>query len=179
MKSKEFLNETLKKVNGRWALVSKSNPKKVLQYYRGHGKPSEQWVKKVEKRIKAITNEDKQKKEPLVINIEEATLENDAYRRVLYTSKNNQVVVMSIKPGEEIGSEVHNGAQFIRIEAGSGLSILNGQEYNISDGIVVDVPAGTEHNIINTSESEDLKLYTVYSPPQHPDGLIEYTKPDK
>jgi len=111
-----------------------------------------------------------------VVNIEQETLNNSNFRRVLYTTKNSQLVLMSLKPKEEIGSEVHQLDQFIRIEKGQGKSVLNGQEYNISGGFAVVVPAGTEHNIINTSETEDMKLYTVYSPPNHKDGVVHDTK---
>ena len=111
-----------------------------------------------------------------VVNIEQETLNNSNFRRVLYTTKNSQLVLMSLKPKEEIGSEVHQLDQFIRIEKGQGKSVLNGQEYNISGGFAVVVPAGTEHNIINTSETEDMKLYTVYSPPNHRDGVVHDTK---
>ena len=111
-----------------------------------------------------------------VVNIEQENLNNSNFRRVLYTTKNSQLVLMSLKPKEEIGSEVHQLDQFIRIEKGQGKSVLNGQEYNISGGFAVVVPAGTEHNIINTSETEDMKLYTVYSPPNHKDGVVHDTK---
>ena len=111
-----------------------------------------------------------------VVNIEVETENNNNFRRVLYTAKNSQLVVMSLKPKEEIGSEVHQLDQFIRVEKGQGKSVLNGQEYNISGGFAVVVPAGTEHNIINTSETEDMKLYTVYSPPNHRDGVVHDTK---
>ncbi|MFH2003276.1 MAG: cupin domain-containing protein [Bacteroidota bacterium] len=111
-----------------------------------------------------------------VINIEEATRNNNNFRKVLYTAKNSQLVVMSLKPKEDIGMEVHQLDQFIRVEKGQGKSILNGQEFDISDGFAVIVPAGTEHNIINTSETEEMKIYTVYSPPNHRDGVIHATK---
>ena len=111
-----------------------------------------------------------------VVNIEVETENNNNFRRVLYTAKNIQLVLMSLKPKEEIGSEVHQLDQFIRVEKGQGKSVLNGQEYNISGGFAVVVPAGTEHNIINTSETEDMKLYTVYSPPNHKDGVVHDTK---
>lgn len=111
-----------------------------------------------------------------VINIETETQNNDKFRRVLYTAKNSQLVLMSLKPKEEIGSEVHQLDQFIRVEKGQGKSVLNGKEYDISDGFAVVVPAGTEHNIINTSETEGMKLYTVYSPPNHRDEVVHETK---
>ncbi|MBI4250418.1 cupin domain-containing protein, partial [Candidatus Uhrbacteria bacterium] len=95
---------------------------------------------------------------------------------VLYTARNCQLVIMSIKPGEEIGEEVHQLDQFIRCEAGAGKAILDGIEYSITDGFVVLVPAGTKHNIINTSPDVSLQLYTVYAPPNHRDGVIHKTK---
>lgn len=111
-----------------------------------------------------------------VVNIEVETENNNNFRRVLYTAKNSQLVLMSLRSKEEIGSEVHQLDQFIRVEKGRGKSVLNGKEYDISDGFAVVVPAGTEHNIINTSETESMKLYTVYSPPNHRDGVVHETK---
>ncbi len=110
-----------------------------------------------------------------VINIEKASLENDYFREVLYTAKSSQLVVMSLKPGEDIGEEIHNLDQFIRVESGSGKTVLNGVEHAIEDGFAILVPAGVKHNIINTS-AEKMKLYTVYSPPNHRDGVIHETK---
>lgn len=110
-------------------------------------------------------------------NIEEATLENGNYRKVLYTSKYSQLVLMSLKPGEEIGMEVHEeNDQFFRFEAGQGKCIIDGNEYELSDGVAVVVPAGAQHNIINTSYTEELKLYTIYSPAHHKDGIVRATK---
>ena len=111
-----------------------------------------------------------------VINIEKISLENYYFRKVLYTAKNSQLVVMSLKPREDISEEIHQLDQFIRCEAGEGKAILNGVEHEISNGFVVVVPAGTRHNIINTSSDKPLKLYTVYSPPNHRDGIIHQTK---
>lgn len=111
-----------------------------------------------------------------VTNIEKDSLENKNFRKVLYTAKNSQLVVMSLLPGEEIGEEVHQLDQFIRVEKGHGKTTLNDVESEISDGFAVVVPAGTKHNIINTSETEEMKLYTVYSPPNHKDGTIHVTK---
>ena len=113
-----------------------------------------------------------------VLNIEKLSLKNEDFRQVIYTAKNSQLVVMSLKPGEDIGSEVHQLDQFIRIESGEGKTILNGNEHQISAGFAVVVPAGVEHNIINTSQSEPMKIYTVYSPPNHKDGTIHKTKAD-
>lgn len=109
--------------------------------------------------------------------IEELTLNNSYFRHVLFTAPHSQLVLMSLKPGEEIGSEVHpNVDQFFRFEKGQGKVVLNGEESVVSDGFAVVVPAGTEHNVINTSQTDELKLYTIYSPPNHPDGTIHKTK---
>lgn len=111
--------------------------------------------------------------------IESLTLANNNFRRVLYTAPHSQLVLMSLLPNEEIGMEVHlNVDQFFRFEKGSGKVILNGEEMAIGDGDVVIVPAGTNHNIINTSITEPLKLYTIYSPANHPDGTVHPTKAD-
>jgi len=113
-----------------------------------------------------------------IVNIEKASLENDTFRTVLYTAPHSQLVVMSIQPGEDIGEEVHELDQFLRVEAGEGKAVLNDVEYKIEDGSAIVVPAGTKHNIINTSLEKSLKLYTVYSPPEHKDGVIHITKAD-
>ena len=111
------------------------------------------------------------------IDIEEATLENKNFRKVLYTSKHSQLVLMSLKPLEEIGMEVHEeNDQFFRFEKGLGLCIIDGNEYEVGDGFAVVVPAGAQHNIINISESEELKLYTIYSPAHHKDQIVRSTK---
>lgn len=110
-------------------------------------------------------------------NIEKDTLENSNFRKVLYTGKHSQLVLMSLKPNEEIGMEVHpDNDQFFRFEKGQGKCIIDGNEYELSDGVAVVVPAGAQHNIINTSDSEDLKLYTIYSPAHHKDGVVRATK---
>jgi len=110
-------------------------------------------------------------------NIEEKTLENNYFREVLYTSQHNQLVVMSLLPNEDIGEEVHEIVdQFIRIEEGEGKAILNGEEHIIKAGSAIVIPAGIEHNIINTSSNIKLKLYTVYSPAHHRDKTIHKTK---
>jgi len=110
-------------------------------------------------------------------DIEKLTLKNEYFRHVLFTGPHSQLVVMALRPGEEIGLETHNGNdQFFRIEAGMGKAVLAGKEYKLDSGSVVVVPAGTEHNIVNTSTTEWLKLYTIYSPAQHPDGTIHKTK---
>ena len=111
-----------------------------------------------------------------VINIEEKTLENNYFREVLFTTDKSQLVVMALKPGEDIGMEVHSDHdQFIRIESGKGKAIMNGEEHEITDGSAIVVPAGTQHNVINTSEVE-MKLYTIYTPPEHKQGTIHKTK---
>ena len=111
-----------------------------------------------------------------VANIEALTLQNTDFRRVLYTARHSQLVLMSIAPGEDIGEEVHELDQFLRIEAGTGTAVLDGVEHAVADGTAVVVPAGTRHNFINTSAEHALKLYTVYSPPEHRDGVVRATK---
>ncbi len=111
-------------------------------------------------------------------NIEKLTLENDLFRKVLYTAKHCQLVVMSLKPGEDIGAEVHKLDQFIRCEQGEGKAVLDGVEHVIGDGFAIVVPAGARHNIINTSTDKPMKLYTVYAPPNHRDGVVHATKAD-
>lgn len=113
-----------------------------------------------------------------ITNIEKLSLENKYFRQVLYTAKNSQLAVMSLKPNEDIGEEIHQLDQFIRCEKGQGKAVLDGIENEISDGFVIVVPAGTKHNIINTSVLENLQLYTLYSPPNHKDGTIHKTKAD-
>ena len=110
-------------------------------------------------------------------NIEKETLENENFRKVLYTARHCQLVLMNLKPNEEIGMEVHEeNDQFFRFEKGEGKCIIDGNEYALSDGVAVVVPAGAEHNIINTSSTEELKLYTIYSPAHHKDGVVRATK---
>ena len=114
-----------------------------------------------------------------VVDIEEKTLQNDNFREVLYTTQHSQLVLMSLNPNEEIGMEIHEIVdQFIRVEQGEGKAILNGEEHDLSDGFAIVVPAGTQHNIINTSSEKKLKLYTIYSPAHHKDGTIHKTKQD-
>lgn len=110
-----------------------------------------------------------------VNNIEKATLDNEDFRRVLYTAKNSQLVLMALKAGEEIGEETHTLDQFIRVEAGKGETVLDGVRHNVQDGTAVVIPAGMKHNVINTG-SEALKLYTIYSPPEHKDGVAHRIK---
>jgi len=111
-------------------------------------------------------------------NIEDATKENDNFRKVLYTAKFSQLVVMSLKSNEEIGEETHTLDQFIRIESGKGKAVLDGVESEIADNFAIVVPAGTKHNFINTSSDAPMKLYTIYSPPEHRDGVVHATKED-
>ena len=110
-------------------------------------------------------------------NIEKLSVENSNFRHVLYTAKNCQLVVMSLKPKEDIGMEVHKLDQFFRVEEGSGEAILDGVSQPISKGFAIIIPAGTKHNIVNTS-SAPMKLYTLYAPPNHRDGVIHRTKAD-
>ena len=110
-------------------------------------------------------------------NIEKDTLENENFRKVLYTGKHSQLVLMSLLPKEDIGMEIHaENDQFFRFEKGEGKVIIDGNKYAVSDGSAIVVPAGAEHNIINVSETEKLKLYTIYSPAHHKDGIVRATK---
>ncbi|MFA6304415.1 MAG: cupin domain-containing protein [Patescibacteria group bacterium] len=110
-------------------------------------------------------------------NVEQLTLANENFRQVLYTAEHSQLVLMSLKPNEEIGEEIHQeNDQFFRFEAGEGKAIIDGNEYELVDGDVIIVPAGAKHNIINTSASQSLKLYTLYCPAHHRDGVIHATK---
>jgi len=110
-------------------------------------------------------------------NIEKATVENSNFRKVLYTAKHCQLVLMTLKPGEEIGMEVHpDNDQFFRFEKGNGRVIINDTEYKVGNGDAVIVPSGSKHNVINISKIKDLKLYTIYSPAHHKDGIIRATK---
>lgn len=111
-------------------------------------------------------------------NIEDLTIANENFRQVLYTGSHSQLVLMTLKPNEDIGEEVHEVDQFFRFEQGMGKSIVDGNEYEVKDGDCIIVPAGAKHNIINTSDSDSLKLYTIYSPANHQDGIIAATKAD-
>lgn len=111
------------------------------------------------------------------LDIEKATLENSNFRKVLYTGKHSQLVLMSLKPKQDIGMEVHtDNDQFFRFEQGQGKCLIDGNEYKLENGSVIVVPAGAQHNIINVSKTEDLKLYTIYSPAHHQDGVVRATK---
>ena len=110
-------------------------------------------------------------------NIEHDTLENNNFRKVLYTGKHSQLVLMSLAPGEDIGLEVHqDNDQFFRFEAGEGKVIIDDNEYEVTDGSAIVVPAGAQHNVINTSKIDSLKMYTIYSPAHHKDGIVRKTK---
>ncbi|NIA54276.1 cupin domain-containing protein [Massilia sp. TW-1] len=111
------------------------------------------------------------------INLEEKTLAGNNFREVLYTTPRSQLVIMTLQPGEEIGLEKHEGHdQFIRVEAGRGVATLDGERHDLEDGVAVVIPAGTEHNVVNTSDTEPMRLYTLYTPPEHPDGTVHATK---
>jgi mannose-6-phosphate isomerase-like protein (cupin superfamily) len=113
------------------------------------------------------------------VQLEDASLQNNNFRQVLFTAPHCQLVLMSLLPNEEIGMEVHpDNDQFIRIEQGTGEAIIDGQRWSLADGSAVVIPAGAQHNIINTSATEAMKLYTVYSPAHHPDGTVHPTKAD-
>ena len=115
-------------------------------------------------------------KKPYVKNIDKDTLDNEDYRRVVFTGKHFQLVLMNILPGEDIGGEVHpNTDQFFRIESGSGKAIIDGQEYEIVEDYAITIPAGSEHNIINTGD-EPLKIYSIYAPAEHEPGLVQPKK---
>ena len=110
-------------------------------------------------------------------NIEKLTLENENFRKVLYTARHSQLVLMSLNVGEEIGLETHGGGdQFFRFEKGSGKVLIDDNEYMVTDGDAIIVPAGARHNVINTSPSTKLKLYTIYSPAHHKDKVVRATK---
>jgi mannose-6-phosphate isomerase-like protein (cupin superfamily) len=112
-------------------------------------------------------------------NIEKATLENNNFRKVLYSGHHLQLVLMSLNAGEEIGLEIHkDNDQFFRFEGGSGKCVIDGNEYNVKDGDVVVVPAGAKHNIMNVDSTTKLKMYTIYAPPHHKDGIVRATKKD-
>jgi len=110
-------------------------------------------------------------------NIEKETLKNKNFRKVLYTSAYSQLVLMSLQPKEEIGAETHpENDQFLRFEGGKGKVLIDGNEYLVKDGDAVVIPAGAEHNVINTSAKTKLKIYTIYSPPHHKDQIVRKTK---
>jgi len=116
-------------------------------------------------------------KKGFVTDIETETVKNTDFRRVLYTGKFSQLVLMCLKPGEEIGEEVHDDVdQFFRFEEGEGAVVIDDVEHAVKDGSAVIVPSGAKHNVLNTSKTADLKLYTIYSPPEHQDGVVRKTR---
>ena len=118
-------------------------------------------------------------KKGFVTGIEDETKKNTDFRRVLYTGKYSQLVLMRLRPGEEIGEEVHeNVDQFFRFEAGNGTVVIDGVKHAVKDGSAAVVPSGARHNVLNTSKTADLKLYTIYSPPEHQDKVVRKTKQD-
>lgn len=130
------------------------------------------------KYVQSLSKEDKKASEAKghSVNIEKDTISNANFRKVLYTGKNLQLVLMNLKPGEDIGDEVHDNVdQFFRVEKGTGESVINGNKNALSDGVSLIVPAGSKHNLTNTGK-EDLKLYSIYSPPNHEDGVVHKTK---
>ena len=127
--------------------------------------------------IYAVTNK-LFKLKGFVTNIEKDTVKNENFRKVLYTGKNSQLVLMTLKPGEEIGEEVHKDTdQFFRVDSGKGKVVINGKSHDIDDGFAIIIPQGAKHNVINTGK-KPLKVYTIYSPPHHRDGVIHKTKED-
>ena len=113
------------------------------------------------------------------INIDKITRDNTNFRKVLYTSKHSQLVLMSLQPKEDIGEEIHHdNDQFFRIESGQGKCIIDRSEYELKNGDAIVIPAGAKHNIINTSKDAALKMYTIYSPAHHKDGIVRATKAD-
>jgi len=122
-------------------------------------------------------NQRKTKAKGFKINIEKSTLENTNFRKVLYTAKHSQLVIMSLKPNEEIGEEVHTDIdQFFRFESGHGKCMIDGTEYEVTDGDAIIIPAGSKHNVINIDDKRELKMYTIYSPPHHKDGIVQKSK---
>jgi len=113
-----------------------------------------------------------------VINIEKETVQNEDYRRVLYTTKHSQLVVMAIQPGDEIGEETHNLDQFIRFEKGIGRVVIDGVGYEVEDDFAVVIPAGACHNVVNTG-ADVMKLYSLYMPPEHKHGIVHKLKSDE
>ena len=112
-------------------------------------------------------------------NIEKDTLENNNFRKVLYSGNHLQLVLMSLRAGEEIGEEIHEDTdQFFRFESGSGKCVIDGNEYKVKNGDVIIIPAGAKHNVINADSTTELKMYTIYAPPHHKDGLVRVTKED-
>jgi mannose-6-phosphate isomerase-like protein (cupin superfamily) len=180
----EFINEALEET--QFTSEQQAEIKKFIAEYKGNFKDEDLHTfaeklgldkSEVEEYIYNIAREsqpEKSNKKGFETNIEQDTLDNDKFRKVLYTAKNMQLVLMTLKPGEDIGEEVHPAIdQFFRIEAGIGKSIINDNEYDITDGDIVIIPQGCKHNIINTGNVA-LQMYTIYTPPNHQDK-IEFT----
>lgn len=129
-------------------------------------------------KLQYLLNETTEKSEGHRTNIETDTIKNNNFRKVLFTTPRTQLVLMSLKPGEDIGEEKHKGDQFFRFEKGEGKMVINGKESKLTNGSSVVVPEGAMHNVINTGK-EPLKLYALYSPPQHKDGTVDKIKPEK
>ena len=122
---------------------------------------------------------DPKNKKGFFTHLEDDTVSNTDFRRVLYTNDQIQLVLMSLKPGEEIGSEIHpENDQFFRFDAGEGKVVINQAEYIVKDGDAIIVPHGAEHNVINTSNDGDLKFYTIYAPAHHKDGIVRHIRED-
>ena len=130
-----------------------------------------------EGKLTSKTTENMEKAKGYTIDIEKATIENENFRKVLYTAKYMQLVLMTLKPNEEIGEEVHaTNDQFFRFESGKGICTINDNSYKIKAGDVIIVPAGARHNVINSDSTQELKMYTIYSPPNHKDGIVRSSK---
>lgn len=143
-----------------------------------HDKTNELNEKEI-KILKMDTKTASKKKHGFMTNIEKSTVENNDFRKVLYTAKHTQLVLMSLKPKEEIGEEIHPDIdQFFRFEQGHGKCIIDGTEYEVKDGDAVIIPAGAKHNVINLDDKTELKMYTLYSPPHHKDGIVRKSKKD-
>jgi len=145
----------------------------IYSLARGEGKSKK--TGEQDKKYTEETPEDGSIKKGFHTNIEEATLDNENFRRVLYTGENLQLVLMTLQPEENIGMETHDVDQFFRFEEGNGQCIINGNEYDVADGDSIIIPANLEHDIINTGDKL-LKMYTIYSPPHHKDGITFKTK---
>lgn len=125
-----------------------------------------------------VTSSKNEPKSGYYVSLEEETTKNTDFRRVLFTTDKSQLVVMSLTPGEDIGSEVHDLDQFIRFESGHGEISMDGFRHKVKGGDAILVPSGTKHNVVNTSKTETLKLYAIYSPPNHKRGTVHRTKSD-